>query len=104
MQLEAIHVDHTHQQGASHHSQADSRCFEHDARAHRRFDGTAYGMSKFGREGRTTEFKRQLNDALEKEVVAFLNSAKGGDLYIGVDDEGEALVHGGCQASCRLRG
>ena len=48
-------------------------------------------MSKFGTENSTTEFKRQLNDALEKEVVAFLNSAKGGDLYIGVDDEGEAV-------------
>ena len=45
-------------------------------------------MSKFGKENSSTEFKLQLNDALEKEVVAFLNSAKGGDLYIGVDDEG----------------
>jgi predicted HTH transcriptional regulator len=48
-------------------------------------------MTKFGQENSTTEFKRQLSDALEKEVVAFLNSAKGGDLYIGVDDDGEVL-------------
>lgn len=48
-------------------------------------------MSKFGTENSTTEFKRELNDALEKEVVAFLNSAKGGDLYIGVDDDGEVV-------------
>ena len=38
-------------------------------------------MSKFGQENSTTEFKRQLNDALEKEVVAFLNSATGGALH-----------------------
>ena len=48
-------------------------------------------MSKFGTENSTTEFKRQLNDALEKEVVAFLNSAKGGDIYIGVDDDGKVV-------------
>ena len=48
-------------------------------------------MRKFGIENSTTEFKRQLNDALEKEVVAFLNSAKGGDIYIGVDDDGDVV-------------
>jgi ATP-dependent DNA helicase RecG len=48
-------------------------------------------MHQFGTENHTTEFKRQLNDALEKEVVAFLNSDKGGDLYIGVDDDGEVV-------------
>ncbi len=39
-------------------------------------------------EDETTEFKRQLTDSLEKEVVAFLNSDKGGDIYIGVEDDG----------------
>lgn len=48
-------------------------------------------MSKFGAENNTTEFKQRLNEALEKEVVAFLNSAKGGDLYIGVDDNGQVV-------------
>lgn len=48
-------------------------------------------MGKFGLEDNTTEFKAQLNDSLEKEVVAFLNSAKGGDLYIGVDDGGQVV-------------
>lgn len=48
-------------------------------------------MSKFGSENSTTEFKLQLNDSLEKEVVAFLNSTKGGDLYIGVNDDGELV-------------
>lgn len=48
-------------------------------------------MGKFGAENNTMEFKAQVNDSLEKEVVAFLNSAKGGDLYIGVDDEGQVV-------------
>lgn len=44
-------------------------------------------------EDECTEFKRELSfgdksDTLEKEVVAFLNSAKGGDIYIGVEDDG----------------
>lgn len=38
-------------------------------------------------ESDTTELKRELNDKLEKEVVAFLNT-KGGDIFIGVDNEG----------------
>ena len=39
-------------------------------------------------EDNTTEFKSELNDKLEKEVVAFLNSKKGGDIFIGVEDDG----------------
>jgi predicted HTH transcriptional regulator len=42
-------------------------------------------------EDETTEFKRQLTDTLEKEVVAFLNSEKGGDIYIGVADNGKIV-------------
>ena len=34
------------------------------------------------------EFKSTLNDKLEKEIVAFLNSREGGILYIGLDDDG----------------
>lgn len=34
------------------------------------------------------EFKGELNDKLEKEVVAFLNNQEGGILYIGLDDDG----------------
>ena len=37
------------------------------------------------------EFKRILNNSLEKEVVAFLNSKTGGDIYIGINDEGKAI-------------
>lgn len=35
------------------------------------------------------EFKAELNDKLEKEIVAFLNNKEGGILYIGVDDTGK---------------
>lgn len=44
------------------------------------------------KENETTEFKRQLTDSLEKEVVSFLNSDKGGDIYIGVNNNG--TIHG----------
>lgn len=39
-------------------------------------------------ENNRTEFKAELNDKLEKEVVAFLNNREGGILYIGIDDDG----------------
>ena len=38
-----------------------------------------------------TELKSVLNEKLEKEVVAFLNSKTGGDIYIGIADDGTAL-------------
>ncbi|WGK70385.1 putative DNA binding domain-containing protein [Candidatus Haliotispira prima] len=38
-----------------------------------------------------TEFKRELTDTFEKEVVAFLNSAKGGHIYIGVENDGTVI-------------
>lgn len=41
-------------------------------------------------ESDTTELKRELNDKLEKEVVAFLNT-KGGDIFIGVDNKGGVI-------------
>ena len=41
-------------------------------------------------EDERTEFKTILNDKLEKEVVSFLN-ADGGDIYIGVKDNGEIV-------------
>lgn len=41
-------------------------------------------------EDERTEFKVILNDKLEKEVVSFLN-ADGGDIYIGVKDNGEIV-------------
>ena len=42
-------------------------------------------------ESETIEFKSQLDANCTKAVVAFLNSSKGGTLYIGVDDFGKAL-------------
>ena len=42
-------------------------------------------------ENNRTEFKTELNDKLEKEVVAFLNNREGGVLYIGLDDEGKPV-------------
>jgi predicted HTH transcriptional regulator len=41
-------------------------------------------------ESNRIEFKRELNDKLERSVVAFLNTSEGGLLYIGVDDDGQA--------------
>lgn len=39
-------------------------------------------------ENNRVEFKRELNDSLEKEVVGFLNYAEGGEIYIGIEDDG----------------
>ena len=45
-------------------------------------------MSEVLRESNITELKASLNDKLEREVVAFLNYREGGDIYIGVNDDG----------------
>lgn len=37
------------------------------------------------------EFKSEINDKLEKELVAFFNNQKGGILYIGLDDSGHPV-------------
>ena len=37
------------------------------------------------------EYKRELSDGLEKEVVAFLNYREGGIIYIGIDKEGRTF-------------
>ena len=42
-------------------------------------------------ESNRIEFKVELNDKLEKEVVAFLNNKEGGILYIGLDDNGKPV-------------
>ena len=36
------------------------------------------------------EFKEIVNDKLEKEVISFLTS-NGGNIYIGVNDDGEVV-------------
>ncbi len=42
-------------------------------------------------ESNRVELKENLNDKLEKEIVAFLNNHEGGVLYIGVDDAGNPI-------------
>lgn len=42
------------------------------------------------------EYKRELTDTLEKEVVAFLNSGEGGMIYLGVDDSGNVVGLSDC--------
>ncbi|MEG0899968.1 MAG: putative DNA binding domain-containing protein, partial [Oscillospiraceae bacterium] len=42
-------------------------------------------------ENKNTEFKASLTEKIENEVVAFLNSKEGGDIYIGVGDDGDVL-------------
>jgi predicted HTH transcriptional regulator len=39
-------------------------------------------------ESNRIEYKRELNDKLERSVVAFLNTSEGGLLYIGIEDDG----------------
>ena len=45
-------------------------------------------------ESNITELKASLNDKLEREMVAFLNYREGGDIYIGVNDDGSPAVLG----------
>lgn len=42
-------------------------------------------------ESNRVEYKRELNDKLERSVVAFLNTSEGGLIYIGIDDDGKAV-------------
>ena len=43
-------------------------------------------------ESNRVEYKRELTDALEKEVVAFLNYRDGGNIYIGITDTDHSVV------------
>jgi len=38
------------------------------------------------------EYKRELSDSLEKEVIAFLNSHEGGIIYIGIDSKRQKVI------------
>ena len=42
-------------------------------------------------ENHRIEYKRELTDNLEKGVIAFLNARDGGVIYIGMDNEGNAI-------------
>ena len=37
------------------------------------------------------EYKQQLTDDFEQEVIAFLNYKEGGIIYIGIDNNGQAI-------------
>ena len=54
-------------------------------------------------ESNRIEFKRELNDSLEKEVVAFLNHRDGGAIYIGIDDKTHKSVDIGNIDSLQLK-
>jgi predicted HTH transcriptional regulator len=45
-------------------------------------------------ESHRIEYKTKLTDNLEKEIVAFLNSDRGGVVYIGIDDDLRVLHDG----------
>lgn len=49
-------------------------------------------------ESNRIEYKRQLTDNLEKEVVAFLNYQDGGIIYLGIDSDGNAVGLEDCDA------
>jgi hypothetical protein len=52
-------------------------------------------------ENNRIEYKRELTDGLEKEVIAFLNYHDGGLIYIGVDTVGS--VYGVFEQPFRFR-
>ena len=49
-------------------------------------------------ESNRIEYKQELNDKLEKEVVAFLNYREGGLIYIGIAKTGEVIGVEDCDA------
>ena len=42
------------------------------------------------------EYKKELTDSIEKEVVAFLNYRDGGNIYLGIDDSGKVVGIDNC--------
>jgi predicted HTH transcriptional regulator len=50
-----------------------------------------YALGLKMQENNRIEFKRELNDRFERSVVSFLNYAGGGEIIIGVDDNGAAF-------------
>ncbi|MCK9502773.1 MAG: ATP-binding protein, partial [Porticoccaceae bacterium] len=42
-------------------------------------------------ESNRIEYKRELSDGLEKEIIAFLNYHDGGIVYIGIDKNGQTI-------------
>ena len=42
-------------------------------------------------ESNRIEYKQELTDSLEKEVIAFLNYREGGIIYLGIDNNGSVV-------------
>lgn len=42
-------------------------------------------------ESNRIEYKQELTDGLEKEVIAFLNYREGGIIYIGIEKDGKTI-------------
>jgi ATP-dependent DNA helicase RecG len=42
------------------------------------------------KETESIEFKRELNESIKKELIAFANTY-GGEIYIGIDDDGKVI-------------
>lgn len=53
--------------------------------------GTVYRWRESMTESNRIEYKRELSDGLEKEIVAFLNYHDGGIVYIGIDKNGQTI-------------
>ena len=45
-------------------------------------------------ESNRIEYKQELTDKLEKEVIAFLNYREGGIIYLGIDKNGNKIGGG----------
>ena len=53
-------------------------------------------------ENEMIEFKEKLNEKLEREVVAFLNTSHGGSIYIGIADDGTVVGVDGLDSKQRI--
>ncbi len=42
-------------------------------------------------ESKLIEYMETLTEQLEKEVIAFLNTTTGGDIYLGINDQGQVI-------------
>jgi predicted HTH transcriptional regulator len=43
-------------------------------------------------ESATIEYKRELTEKFEREVVAFLNSSEGGVIFLGIDADRQSVI------------
>ena len=48
-------------------------------------------QTEFHTESQTIEYKQEISESFESEVVAFLNSKTGGHIYIGIANDGNVV-------------